>query len=156
MPTRYSIGTLRGLIVICLLEKSHGIINQCLYIVHIWYFYPFGLLWRFIPTGIPQCGQDIIIGDTVDVEVNTMIVPTCFLCSNNIPVSVPTVKPEFFVDGARIPLNVDVWQLLHQLIVTNFTSLPLLVDGKYNRFECINAIAIYYSKTVTTLSKEYY
>lgn len=111
----------------------------------------------FISTGnAQQCAKEILIGGNFSsgsaAVVNTTIVPTCFTCPTS---STPANMPIFAISLDLIPLNSDVTQTAHQLIVTDFTGFPLLQDGVNNQFRCFDTAAAgtLYARSVTTLSK---
>ena len=113
-----------------------------------------------ISSGNARCNQEIKIGGTyiTVAMVNTTILPTCFTCLNtsNMPAPSPTsfsVQTSSKGQFTLIPLNDDVTQIGHQLFVTNFTSVPQLMDGRANFFECIDFNSQRFLRTVTTLSK---
>ena len=108
-----------------------------------------------MPTGNAQCDQNIIIGGGVITvaQVNTTIVPACFNCllSNGQPATAPVV---FMIGEMVLPTNDAFIITGHQLIVSNFTGLPTLIDGRTNDFKCHDSSGNLGRRTVTTLSKE--
>ena len=108
-----------------------------------------------MPSGNAECLQNVSIGGIllfIPAMVNTTIVPTCFSCLdfNNLPVE----SPIFMINGILVTLDIDVMIIGHQLIVENFTSLPLLLDGVINMFSCENGSSIPFFRNLTTLSKK--
>ena len=100
--------------------------------------------------------MELIIGGDATIStfalVNTTIASTCFACLNS--KNLLTITPTFSINDVVIPLNTNVNQVQYILVVTNFSSLPLLLDGVDNQFECVDADGSYFSRTVTTISKE--
>ena len=108
-----------------------------------------------MPSGNAECLQNVTIGgnlSSIPAMVNTTIVPTCFSCLdfNNLPVN----SPMFMINGILVTFDIDVMVIGHQLIVENFTSLPLLLDGVINMFSCGSESSILFFSNVTTLSKK--
>ena len=110
---------------------------------------------HLISSSVANCDGEIIVGGDAMISsvamVNTLV-PACFICLDLNDTS--TVAPRFSINNVPIQLKAGVKQSMHILFVTNFTNLPLLMNGVNNRFECVDAESTYFSRTVTTLGKE--
>ena len=84
-----------------------------------------------------MCNQELIIGGSNDaiLTISMTIIPTCLSCMNLN--NRPFIRPRFNIGSSLVTLNADVYQLQHQLFVTNFSSLsPPLLDGQKSRIIC--------------------
>ena len=83
--------------------------------------------------------------------LNTSVVPTCFTCLDM--ENMPAFRPSISIASNIIPLNADVKHVAHQLFVTDFGSIPLVMDGVLNHFQCIDSVGTLVSRNVSTLSE---
>ena len=108
--------------------------------------------------GNPQCDQEVIIGGfNKTVAMVKITVPTCFTCLDH--KGNPALTPvAFYINGVtnEISTKVNMIQIKNKLFVTtNLISLPMLMDGRINDIECTDGSYTLFTRTVSTLSKDF-
>ena len=107
--------------------------------------------------GIAQCPQQIILNEGQDffppAFVNKSILPTCLSCFSTF--GTPSRDLSFCeINGERFPFNTEVVRSGNQVFITNFNSLPLLMDGRNNEVLCRSTRRKNYERVLITLSEQ--